>query len=479
MNPTMRRSEVAFCLFGIACMSCTYAFSSNGECRASANHCSNNPKNSSCHCCKNEWFTTSWSNTMHLCTPCSYGRIIDALGHRISTCQQNSCRASTNYCNKGSTAFMNANCHCCSNEYLFTWNGVQESSPCMNCVSMYYQVPDNHRLSFCSSASPSQACVHSQSETCMRCPQGFTRANYSSYYQCRKCASRGVIWNEDPDWSCVPWCRKGEYLEFDGVYIADCLICPAGTYQDQDNHRLTTCKKCPQHSNSPAGSDLTDCKCNDGFSQEYIFANGAPIDFNCYCDPGYYVSGGACIKCSTCNKGMYRLNCGTNSAGTCEKCKDCVNPSQLRAGCGYLSEGECKDRTELVRTPFCPVALEGSGNTELAISVRQASGLGAFSFEQVFGTDELEADFVCSKPCDGVSYDSIQCDGPFACNVKTCAEMSRTNELPRACPVVIENTDLDVSAKSVRDRKRRETCVECTQCGPANDFFVDRESKAH
>lgn len=309
-------------------------------------------------------------------------------------------------------------------------------------------------------------------EHCKSCPGGQYLTYSSSTPRCEPCAPGYFKPSEDYRTSCslcIPNSNSG----------AGSILCQCDANYYRAPHSVA-CVACPSNSNSPVNSESwRDCKCNDGFTQEYIFDGNVQVNFNCYCDPGYYVSGGACIKCSTCLSGMYRLNCGKNSAGTCEKCKDCVNPSQLRAGCGYLSEGECKDRTELVRTPFCPVALEGSGNTELAISVRQASGLGAFSFEQVFGTDELEADFVCSKPCDGVTYDSIQCDGPFACNVKTCAEMSRTNELPRACPVVIENTDLDVSAKSVRDRKRRETCVECNQCGHANDFFLDRESKAH
>jgi hypothetical protein len=133
-----------------------------------------------------------------------------------------------------------------------------------------------------------------------------------------------------------------------------------------------------------------------------------------------------------------------------------------------------------VRTPFCPVPDVTDATLEqLAISVRQASGLGPFSFSQVFGTDEKGADFICSTPCDGLTYDSIECDGPFACNVKTCAELTRSNELPRACPVVIDEHDLLPGAMILRDRKRRETCVECNQCGHANDFFLDRESKAH
>jgi hypothetical protein len=149
---------------------------------------------------------------------------------------------------------------------------------------------------------------------------------------------------------------------------------------------------------------------------------------------------------------------------------------QKRAGCGYLSAGECRDKDELVRTPFCPVEVEEADKNALAISVRQASGLGAFSFEQVFGTNAMGAAFVCSTPCDGVDYDSIQCDGPFACNVKTCAEKIEPegNMVPvRACPVVIEEDD----SKETRLLKRRESCVRCRDCGHTNKNFYDTSGR--
>jgi hypothetical protein len=164
----------------------------------------------------------------------------------------------------------------------------------------------------------------------------------------------------------------------------------------------------------------------------------------------------------------------------CKKCEVCANPLQLRAGCDFFSAGECKDKDELVRTQFCPVAEETETSLqELVVSVRQASGLGVFSFEQVFGADAQGSDFVCSTPCDGVTYDSIQCDGPFACNVKTCAELMGANELPRACPVVIEEHDLLPADKSVRDRKRRQACVPCNECGRANQYFNNGDSKTN
>jgi hypothetical protein len=115
-----------------------------------------------------------------------------------------------------------------------------------------------------------------------------------------------------------------------------------------------------------------------------------------------------------------------------------------------LSAGVCRDKEELVRTPWCPVA--DDSKSPLAISARQASGLGSFTFEEVFGSDAQDADFVCSTPCDGVEYDSIQCDGPFACNVKTCAEKNVAGEYPKACPVVMQATDASSCEKANEKR---------------------------
>ncbi len=84
-----------------------------------------------------------------------------------------------------------------------------------------------------------------------------------------------------------------------------------------------------------------------------------------------------------------------------------------------------------------------------------------------------DADFVCSTPCDGVMYDSIQCDGPFACNKKTCAEENEAGKLPKACPVVMEANDDEM----MQEDKRTEKCVSCKDCGHLSDRFEDGPSK--
>ena len=303
----------------------------------------------------------------------------------------------------------------------------------------------------------------------------YTYVAYSPCVACQSCAANFVLLGcrgTSPG-SCVQ-CQAGQRLNA----ATGCEPCPAGQYQQQTGHVLTSCSACPVNSNSPAGSDSADdCTCNVGFTPENtIDPTGVRTGFNCYCFPGFFVNQTECTACGVCKRGEYRHGCQKGSAGECRRCEACPNPLQKRAGCGYLSAGECRDKDELVRTPFCPVEVEEADKNALAISVRQASGLGAFSFEQVFGTNAMGAVFVCSTPCDGVDYDSIQCDGPFACNVKTCAEKIEPegNMVPvRACPVVIEEDD----SKETRLLKRRESCVRCRDCGHTNKNFYDTSGR--
>ena len=111
-------------------------------------------------------------------------------------------------------------------------------------------------------------------------------------------------------------CGIGKITDFSGL----CPAAPANTYQPLEGGILAIA--CPLNANSLPGSDsLDDCKCNAGFSPDPVFdANGVQINFNCYCDPGYYENGAACVKCQTCDPGWYRSGCQRNSAGVCVQC---------------------------------------------------------------------------------------------------------------------------------------------------------------
>jgi hypothetical protein len=73
--------------------------------------------------------------------------------------------------------------------------------------------------------------------------------------------------------------------------------------------------------------------------------------------------------------------------------------------------------------------------------------------------------FQCSDVCDcTTSFDTVECDGPYACNMATCVEdvTDLGNMIPvHACPVIITNDNDDNSIL----QKRGEPCVPCKDCG--------------
>ena len=225
------------------------------------------------------------------------------------------------------------------------------------------------------------------------------------------------------------YCAPGTYLT-----QCSCLQCAAAKYQDGTDQ--SSCKDCPSLSSTETtgSNNFDDCECGEGLSKEYDYnSDGTRGNFACYCDKGKYLNKTTnpykCLKCEICDPLTYPGYCKKGgekeSPVTCAPCEVCHSASQKRAGCGFLSDGECSDKNELVRTPWCPVA--DTSKTPLEISARQASGLCSFTFE-VFGSDAPDADFVCSRPCDSVEYDSIQCDGPFECNVKTSQPPKQTRK---------------------------------------------------
>lgn len=242
-----------------------------------------------------------------------------------------------------------------------------------------------------------------------------------------------------------------------------CEPCPANEFREiNDVTRLqqTTCSMCPLYSTGPPGSNsLQNCECNDGFIRIYT----TEILFICGCEFGRYIVNNVCQQCGDCIHGYYRSGCLGDNPGTCVKCdKQCSDDKQL-AGCGGMHSGTCKKKTDLVRTPMCPVKQDYQQGL-----LSSAVGFGLYDFTSVFRASPHVLDFRCSDVCDGTTqYDTVECDGPYACNMATCAEdvSEEGNMIPvRACPVIITNEDDD----SIILKKRGERCVACKDCGYNN-----------
>lgn len=266
-------------------------------------------------------------------------------------------------------------------------------------------------------------------------------------------------------------CRAGKYVNVSVIQGEDpCYICPANSFlYALDTHISTVCSPCPNNSVSRAGStNIANCVCQreKGFVPVYM---DAARNFQCQCLYGMYENENqTCTDCGVCRGRLYRKGCALKSAGECAPCENNCPPGFFRAGCGGLSEGTCKKKTDLVRTPQC-----SADSTEF---MSASTGFGFYDFESVFRAREVDLDFRCSAICDGShTVDTVTCDGPYACNMRTCAEdlVEEGNMIPvRACPVVIMPED----DESLKQLKRREQCVPCARCGHVRssaNFFED------
>jgi len=120
------------------------------------------------------------------------------------------------------------------------------------------------------------------------CNAGFTGANAGP---CTNCIP-GKYKDETGDAACSD-CVTGKYS--DKPASDRCTLCPEGKYSDKLASASDLCQLCPNQSTSPEGSSLiTDCVCNMGWKG----ANGQPC---VECPPSTYKSekgDSACTKCS-------------------------------------------------------------------------------------------------------------------------------------------------------------------------------------
>ena len=259
-----------------------------------------------------------------------------------------------------------------------------------------------------------------------------------------------------------------------------CIIAEPDHYVDEPNASPSAKKRCPQFSFSPAGSDsLLDCDCHETRDLQEV----SSTSFKCLCEAGRYqsdLSEAECILCNDniCGVNQYLANCSDTHRGDCFDCDDskCSSDQKLvNCGVGYAhlsasygGPGKCKAEYQLVRTPLCP---EKVNEIDLTVEVPEArTALGDYDFETVFGITYEHAPFQCRVACDGKgTSDTTFCDGPFACNMKTCVQSmpARTtaSQLPpvRVCPVVITEDDLAII--DIMQAKRSTSCVSCSECG--------------
>jgi len=313
-------------------------------------------------------------------------------------------------------------------------------------------------------------------------------------------------------------CGRGRYMVETATGFA-CADAESGTYQPF--FHAAEALPCPVGCDSPPlSTSVDDCVCRNGrrrlygFIETYNFTSArrllavpgfdAPADaleryhrvsvvdrvFVCACPLGTYSS--SCLPCPACEPGFYRTGCGIKanatvisaaelaaqlaSNGSCVPCEACEQADDagpfMRVGCLHHAghndaAGECKSRSLLVRTPWCPADR----------GVPPVS-LGGFTYADVFHAEYDTVNFLCSRPCDGRGdIDLGRCDGPFACNTLTCmSEAADRSVFPAppvfACPVRMTDAEHTLSTAAtptdVRTLKRQQRCVACSDCGYTN-----------
>ena len=434
----------------------------------------------SCHACETGKFQSSRGHRNAECNLCETGTYAPlAKSHTCKACEAGKFQSQTgkSFCSDcvGETYSPSSgmsSCLSCSNPLVRVTN--QEKTTC-ECVKGYEPFNSACRAcnwgkfknsignSLCSSC-PSGKYSYSAETVCSTCNVGeYVNPNYIGLNEkvclkCPPCPSNFMRVNcEGASFGNCVSCGAGELVN---VTSGLCESCPVNKFQDKKVHGQTKCQDCPVGSLSPVRSTSVDmCRCGLGFVK--IIVQGRTV---CGCEPGNYINSlGKCAACPFCEVGQYNDGCAADNPGKCVDCKNTVCPDgKALAGCGDFSAGECKAREHLVPTPQCPVTADDpfkSGST----------GYGMWDFESVFRDNKTFIDFRCSDVCDGAQdYDSQQCDGPYACNMRTCAEnIAPTGAVipVRACPVVITSGD----GIDVIESKRRQKCVPCMLCGHDNE----------
>jgi hypothetical protein len=387
------------------------------------------------------------SNALRICEPCGQGKHQPAPG--TTTCKD---------CDKGKFAAQTGQFECascepgtyqdetgksvCTNCGPGKYQKRQTATTCTDCIKNEYSAGAASKCTECDSGKYS----HAGQSICLSCEEGkylnpnFTKSDSQpACLQCIPCVvGTGQLarcWPNTTSPGVCIICKAGTRLvEKTGV----CEVCPADEYSVYNATRAdqNKCTRCPFLSTAPVAgtpdwsgdnrvqgpifvplsTSIQACKCKEDFDKHYLDAK--KTIFMCGCKHGRYLNDSQCLKCGKCNHGEYRRGCELDRAGECVRCnfEQCVSDQQL-AGCGGLHPGKCKMKTDLVRTPLCPVTEDFS-----SLKSRSA-GFGSYDFTSIFRADSDVLDFRCSEICDGTkTFNTVECDGPYACNMATCAE---------------------------------------------------------
>ena len=282
---------------------------------------------------------------------CETGAYRAACGYNPSTCAASSCDPSTH-----------------TREGLALLAVAQLKGACTPCTtavrSLTYYTSDGGDADACSTA----ACENAT------CPAGF--------YRTGNCGDDETGANNDFTCNaCAPRTHRPV-----GSSSTECLLCPAGTYQDEPGK--VECKMCPRGAYCPGGtSNPLSCESGAGIENAVTDIEGAISPADCKCKEDHYdistnANQATCITCPSgtdclasvgntlaslpVKRGYYRLNARTIDVRRCPdaaaNCSDASECAESTSGCSgtVVVQGSSSSQVASLRLQADGVALNSS-----------------------------------------------------------------------------------------------------------------------
>jgi hypothetical protein len=174
----------------------------------------------------------------------------------------------------------------------------------------------------CGAGTYSNVTAATASSTCKACQAGKyqNQTGASTAEACTTCQAGSY---SSVGSSTCSTCGAGTYSSVTAAAVSStCKACQAGKYQNQTG--VSSCKVCPEHSSSTAGSAA--CACDAGYYGDGVSSceacpkhssslAGSTDPSSCFCDAGFY--GDGVSSCEACTPGKYRFPTTVTCSGTC------------------------------------------------------------------------------------------------------------------------------------------------------------------
>jgi hypothetical protein len=250
------------------------------------------------------------------CRKCEVGSFKNDTGRGLCTmCPPNS------WSQRGSKRVEDCTC----NAGYIAFNLNQGRVFCVACQAGKFGRDGNASCTDCPAGTYNTEVGSISAEACLACPENSnSRAGSWTLTDCACNAGHTAAGNPKP---CVP-CAAGTFKSAAGSLA--CTACPAGMHSPAGSTRVQDCASscptgfykaamgsemcaaCPSFSNAQAASQVTDCKCNVGFSGP----DGGPCAM---CAAGKYKDSPGSGACTACASGTFSLP-GSNSSSACVLC---------------------------------------------------------------------------------------------------------------------------------------------------------------